>query len=215
MCIRDSYYDKQLESLDPESLDPDKLQSYYAAVDDLHDQSKCPIEKNQLKIAKGIEVGHIFYFGTKYSEKLGAFVQNNKGENVPVHMGSYGIGISRLVGAIIEASHDDKGIIWPLNIAPFKASIINLMIDDENCKKVADNFYNQLSKFEILYDDRDCSIGKKLSDNDLIGIPYQIIIGKRDVKDNLVEFKIRQTNESTKISIDEAINIVSKKLIYK
>ena len=128
-------------------------------------------------------------------------------------MGSYGIGISRLVGAIIEASHDDKGIIWPLNIAPFKISIINLMIDDENCKKVADNFYNQLSsKLEILYDDRDCSIGKKLSDNDLIGIPYQIIIGKRDVKDNLVEFKVRQTNESKKISIDEAINIVSKKI---
>ena len=123
------------------------------------------------------------------------------------------IGITIGVGAIIEASHDDKGIIWPLNIAPFKASIINLMIDDENCKKVADNFYNQLSnKFEILYDDRDCSIGKKLSDNDLIGIPYQIIIGKRDVKDNLVEFKIRQTNESKKISIDEAINIVSQKI---
>ena len=87
------------------------------------------------------------------------------------------------------------------------------MIDDQNCKKVADNFYNQLSsKLEILYDDRDCSIGKKLSDNDLIGIPYQIIIGKRDVKDNLVEFKVRQTNESKKISIDEVINIVSKKI---
>ena len=118
------YYDKDLEQVDPTNIDTKKLQSYYAAVDDLHDQSKCPIEKNQLKIAKGIEVGHIFYFGTKYSEKLGAFVQNNKGENVPVHMGSYGIGISRLVGAIIEASHDDKGIIWPLNIAPFKACLL-------------------------------------------------------------------------------------------
>ena len=207
------YYDKDLEQINPSNIDTKKLQSYYAAVDDLHDQSKCPIDKNQLKIAKGIEVGHIFYFGTKYSDKLGAFVQNNKGENVPVHMGSYGIGISRLVGAIIEASHDDKGIIWPLNIAPFKASIINLMIDDENCKKVADNFYNQLSNnFEILYDDRDCSIGKKLSDNDLMCIPYQIIIGKRDVKDKLVEFKTRQTNESIKISIDEVINIVSQKI---
>ena len=112
--------------INPEKINPEELQSYYAAVDDLHDQSKCPIDKNQLKIAKGIEVGHIFYFGTKYSEKLGAFVQNNKGENVPVHMGSYGIGISRLVGAIIEASHDDKGIIWPLNIAHFKISFLSL-----------------------------------------------------------------------------------------
>ena len=93
------------------NIDPEKLQSYYATVDDLHDETKCPIPKNQLKISKGIEVGHIFYFGTKYSEKLGAYVDNNKGEKVAVHMGSYGIGISRLVGAIIEAYHDNNGII--------------------------------------------------------------------------------------------------------
>ena len=105
------YYDKELESIDPKNIDPEKLQSYFAAVDDLYDEKKCPIPKNQLKISKGIEVGHIFYFGTKYSEKLGALVQNDNGEKIPVHMGSYGIGISRLVGAIIEAHHDDKGII--------------------------------------------------------------------------------------------------------
>ena len=108
-----------------------KLQSYYAAVDDLHNNKNCPISKDQLKVSKGIEVGHIFYFGTKYSEKLGAFVQTNEGKKVPVHMGSYGIGVSRLVGAIIEAYHDEKGIKWPLSVAPFSISIINLMIDDE------------------------------------------------------------------------------------
>ena len=94
-------------------------------------ENKCPISKDKLKVSKGIEVGHIFYFGTKYSEKLGAFIQNSKGENIAVHMGSYGIGISRLVGAIIEAFHDEKGIIWPKQVAPFQISIINLMIDDE------------------------------------------------------------------------------------
>ena len=124
-----------------------------------------------------------------------------------------GIVISRLVGAIIEASHDDKGIIWPLNIAPFKISIINLMIDDQNCKKVADNFYNQLSsKLEILYDDRDCSIGKKLSDNDLIGTPLQIIIGKRDISAGVLEVKDRLLDKSEKIKIDDVKKVVLKKL---
>ena len=97
----------------------------------MHDENKCPIPKSQLKISKGIEVGHIFYFGTKYSESLGAYVQDNKGKNVAVHMGSYGIGISRLVGAIIEANHDEKGIIWPKSVAPFHASLINLMVNNK------------------------------------------------------------------------------------
>ena len=138
------YYDVGLENIDTEIINPEKLQSYYAAVDDLHKKENCPIPSDQLKISKGIEVGHIFYFGTKYSEKLGAFVQNNKGEKVPVHMGSYGIGISRLVGAIIEAFHDEKGIKWPLNVAPFHVSVINLMIGDLDCKKKSDEIYKKL-----------------------------------------------------------------------
>jgi len=204
------YYDKDLEKIDPETVDPKKLQSYYAAVDDLHNEKNCPISKNQLRISKGIEVGHIFYFGTKYSEKLSAFVQNNKGEKTAVHMGSYGIGISRLVGAIIEAFHDDKGIMWPMSVAPFHISLINLMVDDEACTKMANNLFEKISnsKFEVLYDDRDCSIGKKLSDNDLIGIPYQIIIGKRNLKDNIVEIKNRFSNETRKISPQEALNFL-------
>ena len=204
------YYDKDLEKIDPETINPDKLQSYYAAVDGLHDEKNCPISKEQLKISKGIEVGHIFYFGTKYSEKLSAFVQNNKGKKTAVHMGSYGIGISRLVGAIIEAFHDDKGIKWPMSVAPFHVSLINLMIDDKACTKMANIMYEKISnsKLDVLYDDRDCSIGKKLSDNDLIGIPYQVIIGKRDLKDNIVQLKNRLNNETKKISPEEALNFL-------
>ena len=204
------YYDKDLEKIDPETINPDKLQSYYAAVDGLHDEKNCPISKEQLKISKGIEVGHIFYFGTKYSEKLSAFVQNNKGKKTAVHMGSYGIGISRLVGAIIEAFHDDKGIKWPISVAPFHVSLINLMIDDKACAKMSNIMYEKISnsKLDVLYDDRDCSIGKKLSDNDLIGIPYQVIIGKRDLKDNIVQLKNRLNNETKKISPEEALNFL-------
>ena len=113
------YYDKKLETLNPETIDPNELQSFYAAVDDQHDEKNCPISNEDLKISKGIEVGHIFYFGTKYSEKLNAFVQDKSGKNVPVHMGSYGIGVSRLVGAIIEAYHDEKGIRWPLEAVSY------------------------------------------------------------------------------------------------
>ena len=178
------YYDKDLEKVDTKNIEPKKLQNYYATVDDLYNPTNCPISEDQLKISKGIEVGHIFYFGTKYSEKLGAYIQNNKGQKTPVHMGSYGIGVSRLVGAIIEAYHDEKGIKWPLSVAPFHISIINLMVDDPLCKKISDEIYQKLlnKNLEILYDDRDCSIGKKLADNELIGIPFQVIVGKRDLK---------------------------------
>ena len=211
------YYDKKLEELDPNILDPKKLQSYYAAVDDLHDENNCPINKDQLKISKGIEVGHIFYFGTKYSEKLGAFVQNNKGEKKAVHMGSYGIGISRLVGAIIEAHHDDKGIIWPISVAPYQVSLINLMPEDSKCKEISEDLYLKLNDkmIEVLYDDRECAIGKKLADNDLFGMPYQIIIGKRDLKENLVEVKERKNYESTKLPLENVLNHIIFKLNFK
>ena len=209
------YYDKELEKIDQENIEPEKLQSYYAAVDDLHDEKNCPIPKDQLKISRGIEVGHIFYFGTKYSEKLGAFVQNNKGEKVAVHMGSYGIGVSRLVGAIIEAHHDERGIQWPVSVSPFQISIINLKQDNDDCVKVSEDLYSKLlnKKIDVLYDDRDCSMGKKLSDNELIGISFQIIIGPRDLKKNLIELKNRFTMEIKKMSIDEAYNFLLNNLL--
>ena len=210
------YYDKKLESLSPENIDPIELQSFYAAVDDQHDQKNCPIPEENLKISKGIEVGHIFYFGTKYSEKLNAYIQDQSGKNVPVHMGSYGIGISRLVGAIIEAYHDDKGIKWPISVAPFKVAIINLMPDDQDCATKSLEYYDYFMSIgiEIILDDRSCSIGKKLSDNDLIGTPFQVIIGKRDLKDGLVEFKSRLNNNVEKIEIDKVTNLINSKLKY-
>ena len=208
------YYDKKLETLNPETIDPNELQSFYAAVDDQHDNDKCPISENDLKISKGIEVGHIFYFGTKYSEKLNAYVQDQSGKNIPVHMGSYGIGVSRLVGAIIEAYHDDNGIKWPIDVAPFKIAIINLMPEDQDCDTKSLEYYEYFMKhnIEVILDDRICSIGKKLSDNELIGTPFQIIIGKRDLKNNLVEFKNRQNNEIEKISSDDLISFINSKL---
>ncbi len=208
------YYDKKLESLNPENIDPIELQSYYAAVDDQHDELNCPISKDNLKISKGIEVGHIFYFGTKYSEKLNAFIQNKDGKSMPVHMGSYGIGVSRLVGAIIEAYHDDKGIQWPTSVAPFKIVIINLMPDNQDCATKALEYYEYFmkNKLDVILDDRDCSIGKKLSDNELIGIPFQIIIGKRDLELGVVELKNRQNNNIEKIEINKVTDIIEKKL---
>ena len=208
------YYDRKLETLNPENIDPNELQSFYAAVDDQHDEKKCPIPKENLKVSKGIEVGHIFYFGTKYSEKLNAYIQDQNGKKVPVHMGSYGIGVSRLVGAIIEAYHDDKGIKWPISVAPFKIAIINLMPDDQDCATKSEEYYNYFmkSKIETLLDNRVCSIGKKLSDNELIGTPFQIIIGKRDLVEGFVEFKNRQINKIEKIKIDEVTNLIDNKL---
>ena len=205
----------KLEKLNPEHIDPNDLQSIYAAVDDQHDEKNCPIPINELKVSKGIEVGHIFYFGTKYSKKLNAYVQDKSGKNTPVHMGSYGIGVSRLVGAIIEAYHDEKGIKWPLSVAPFKISIINLMPDDQDCATKAMEYYAYFmnNKTNVILDDRVCSIGKKLSDNELIGIPFQIIIGKRDLKEGIVEFKDRQKNTSKKIEIGNLLQFVDNKLM--
>ena len=204
------YYDKELESLDPKDINPNILQSYYATVDDLHDEHNCPISKSKLKISKGIEVGHIFYFGTKYSETLGAYVQNNEGEKIAVHMGSYGIGISRLVGAIIEAHHDEKGIVWPKSVAPFQISLINLMVDDKECFSISEKIYKEISNanIEVLYDDRNVSIGKKFSDSDLLGFPFQIIIGSKSLKDNIVEVKNRKSGIVEKLSLQETVNFV-------
>ena len=208
------YYDKDFENINLKNINPIKLQSYYAAVDDLHDSKKCPINSDQLKISKGIEVGHIFYFGTKYSEKLGAFVQNSEGKKIPVHMGSYGIGVSRLVGAIIEAFHDEKGVKWPFSVAPFKISLTNLMPDNKECLENSDYFYKILLKnnIDVLYDDRECSIGKKLSDNELIGSPFQLIIGKRDIAQKLVEIRNRMTGEINKYSLAEVMNFLLAKI---
>ncbi|MDR0677264.1 MAG: proline--tRNA ligase [Holosporaceae bacterium] len=195
------YYDKKLLS----STD-DKPSSIFAVTDEKYDPKASPIPETELAISKGIEVGHIFYFGTKYSRPMNAFVLDENGGKVFPEMGSYGIGISRLVAAIIEASHDERGIIWPEAVSPFGITILNLHTKNEKCREIASQIYESLlSTKEVLYDDRSISVGEKLADADLIGIPYQIIIGTKKAEIGIVEFKNRKTGEIVEMSIDKAI----------
>ncbi len=203
------YYDSEIENLNGQDLDIDKLQSLYAAAEEKHDPSICPVPADKLKVAKGIEVGHIFYFGTKYSDPFGATVMGSDGEPVTVHMGSYGIGVSRLVAAIIEASHDDNGIIWPEAVAPFKVGLVNLKPSDETTSALCEKFYvSALAKgIEILYDDRDERAGVKFADMDLIGLPFQVIIGPKGAATGRVEIKIRKTGERQDLSFEDALKL--------
>jgi prolyl-tRNA synthetase len=185
-----------------------KWTQLYAATDDKHDPKACPIPKDQLVEARGIEVGHIFYFGTKYSKPLNATVTGPNGETIPVEMGSYGIGVSRLVGAIIEASHDENGIIWPEAVAPFQVALINLRAADEKCRTAADDLYRKLGAAgrEVLYDDRDESPGAKFATMDLIGLPWQLTVGPRSLAQGVVELKERKTGKREELAPEAALN---------
>lgn len=195
-----------------EDLQPvvDKFTSLYARADEKHDPDNCPVSDGDLMSLRGIEVGHIFYFGEKYSAAMGATVAGPDGANVPVHMGSYGIGVSRLVGGIIEASHDDKGIIWPRAVAPFDVAVINLKADDEACTSCAEDLYAKLQTAgaDPLLDDRDERPGAKLAAIDLIGVPWQIVVGPRGMKNGVVEVKNRRTGEAVEISPESALTMV-------
>ena len=180
----------------------------YARTDETHDEvtfGQIPEERRQ--IARGIEVGQIFYFGTKYSEALGALVQDADGQINPVHMGSHGIGVSRLVGAIIEANHDAKGIIWPEAVTPFHCGIINLKQGDEEADKACESIYLKLKNagLDPLYDDREERAGGKFATMDLIGLPWRVTVGPRGLKNGVVELTNRRTGESENVSIDEAV----------
>jgi prolyl-tRNA synthetase len=186
----------------------DGLLARYAATDEKHDPATCPVPEADLITTRGIEVGHIFYFGTKYSDVMGARVTGPDGKEVPVHMGSYGVGVSRLVGGIIEASHDDRGIIWPEEVAPFHVGLVNIKVGDADCANVCEDLYGKLNKagVETLYDDRDERTGSKLADLDLIGLPWQVIVGPRGVKNGVVEVKNRRTGETEEMSSEAVLN---------
>ena len=193
----------------------DKLTSYYTAADDKHNEDiyiKSVKENDRLK-TRGIEVGHLFYFGNKYSKPLEANITNTDGHNIPVEMGSYGIGVSRLVGAIIDAHNDDKGIYWPESVAPYMFGIVNLRQDDNACRELSDSIYNNLRKsnIEVLYDDRNEGAGIKLAEMDLIGIPWQIRIGPRGVKNGYFELMNRETGKTVEVDVNEANNIAKNK----
>ncbi|MBI3451387.1 MAG: proline--tRNA ligase [Rhodospirillales bacterium] len=155
----------------------------YAATVEKHDPNACPVPPDRLRKARGIEVGHIFYFGTKYSKPMNAAVAGPNGEQILLEMGSYGIGVSRLVGAIIEASHDEAGIVWPDSVAPFDIGLINLRSGDAKCDAAAADIYARLAKAgkSVLYDDRGESAGAKFANMDLIGLPWQLIVGPRGI----------------------------------
>jgi prolyl-tRNA synthetase len=160
------------------------------------------VPPERLRSGRGIEVGQLFYFGTKYSKPMGATVMGPDGRETPVEMGSYGIGVSRLVGALIEVYHDDAGIKWPESVAPFKLGIINLRPGDAACDAVAADLEAKLEAagIEVLIDDREESAGAKFVTMDLIGLPWQAVVGPRGVRQGVVELKRRATGERTELS---------------
>ncbi|WP_039020117.1 proline--tRNA ligase [Halocynthiibacter namhaensis] len=181
----------------------------YARTDETHDEAifnEVPEERR--RSARGIEVGQIFYFGTKYSESMNATVVDENQKQVPVHMGSHGIGVSRLLGAIIEASHDDKGIIWPEGVTPYHCGIVNLKQGDEEADGACEALYAALTKagLEPLYDDRKERAGGKFATMDLIGLPWRITVGPRGLKNGVVEVTSRKTGESEEMTPEAAIN---------
>ncbi|AML49984.1 proline--tRNA ligase [Falsihalocynthiibacter arcticus] len=182
--------------------------SRYARTDETHDEDLFnSVPEERRRTARGIEVGQIFYFGTKYSESMGATVVNADQKQVPVHMGSHGIGVSRLLGAIIEASHDDKGIIWPEGVTPFHVGIVNLKQGDDEADAACEALYKAFQKagLDPLYDDRKERAGGKFATMDLIGLPWRITVGPRGLKNGVVELTSRKTGESEEVTPEEAI----------
>ncbi len=186
----------------------DEFTSRYARTDETHDEALFnQIPEERRRVARGIEVGQIFYFGTKYSDKLGAKVQTADGSTVPVHMGSHGIGVSRLAGAIIEASHDERGIIWPEGVTPFHVGIVNLKQGDAEADAACEAIYHSLEAIglEPLYDDRDERAGGKFATMDLIGLPWRITVGPRGLKNGVVELTSRRTGGSEELPPETAV----------
>ena len=186
----------------------DRVNSTYAATDETHDVAKWEVlPEASRRTGRGIEVGHIFYFGDKYSKAMGLKVSGTDGSQVTPMMGSYGVGVSRLVGAIIEASHDDAGIIWPEAVAPWRVGLVTMRADDEASVTAAESLYERLNLagVETLYDDRDERGGVKLGSMELIGLPWQLVVGPRGIAAGTVELKNRRTGEREEISIESAL----------
>lgn len=210
------FFEKAFDDLDPmidvtdgQDLQPivDQWTSPYAATDEMHDAEASDVAAGDLITGRGIEVGHIFFFGEKYSKPMNATVQGPDGETVPVQMGSYGVGVSRLVGAIIEACHDEHGIVWPESVAPFKVGLMNLRTKDDECTAACDKLYAALTAagVEVLYDDTDGGAGAKFANMDLIGLPWQLAVGPRGLKNGIVEVKNRKTGERLELTPEEAV----------
>jgi prolyl-tRNA synthetase len=214
------YCHRDLIELDPPGADidyasdlspiVDAFTGKYAATSEKHDAVRFDREvpAPDRLTARGIEVGHIFFFGTKYSESMGCKVQGPGGELVTVQMGSYGVGVSRLVGAIIEASHDEAGIIWPKSVAPFDVALINVKMGDSGTDRACEDIYAKLQAagLSVLYDDRDDRAGAKFAAMDLIGLPWQIIVGPKSIAAGEVELKERATGARHSLTFESALN---------
>ena len=184
----------------------EEFTSRYARTDETHDEALFDqVPQDRRRVARGIEVGQIFYFGTKYSEAMGATVQGPDGKPVAVHMGSHGIGVSRLAGALIEANHDDKGIVWPWEVAPFHVGIVNVKQGDAGADAACEALESALTAagLEVLYDDRTDRAGAKFATMDLIGLPARITVGPRGLDKGVVELTSRRTGESEDIAPDK------------
>jgi prolyl-tRNA synthetase len=208
------FYDAALEDVSREELlladtsTITRLTGLYAMEEEEHGKvADCPVPPERLRSRRGIEVGHIFAFGSKYSQSMGLSVQAADGSQVHPQMGSYGIGVSRLMGAIIEAGHDDNGIVWPEAVAPFQVGLINMRADDAACAAAADGIYGRLNQacIETLYDDRDERGGAKFASMDLIGLPWQLIVGPKGLEKSVVELKRRAGGEREELSIESAL----------
>ena len=181
----------------------------YAATEDVHDAARFEAETPEDKRihTRGIEVGQVFFFGDKYTKAMKALIAGPDGVERPAQCGSYGVGVSRLAGAIIEASHDDKGIIWPEAVAPFTVGLANLKVGDAATDAACARIYGELmkAKVDVLYDDTDERAGGKFARLDLIGLPYQVIVGPKGLADDMVEVKVRKTGEREMLPVGEVI----------
>ena len=185
----------------------------YAATDEKHDAAAfAQLPPERQVTARGIEVGHIFYFGRKYSDSMNAKVNGPNGEEISVEMGSYGIGVSRLVGAIIEASHDDAGIVWPSAVAPFSVGLINLKPGAAECDGICEELYAKLGELgiDVLYDDTDERAGSKFATMDLIGLPWQVVVGPRGASSGLVELKDRKTGSKEELATEALLALANR-----
>jgi prolyl-tRNA synthetase len=214
------FYDAAFEEIDWRQSDIDygderdlhrlfgQVSATYAATDETHDEKLwSKVDEDKRRTGRGIEVGHIFYFGDKYSAAMDLKVSGPDGSQVTPLMGSYGVGVSRLVAAIIEASHDDAGIVWPEAVAPWRVGLVTMRADDQASREAAEALYGHLigAGVETLYDDRDERGGAKLASMDLIGLPWQLIVGPRGIATGTVELKKRATGEKLELSVESAL----------
>jgi prolyl-tRNA synthetase len=211
------FYEARLETLmnrQDDHVDVDEIMSIYAAAEEMHNPAESPVPETELKQARGIEVGHIFYLGTKYSDVMGLSLTGPNNDMIVPHMGCYGIGVSRLVGAIIEACHDDNGIIWPESVAPFKVGLININPQDAATAKACEAIYQNLQAqgITVLYDDRDERPGVKFAEMELIGLPWQVRVGPKGVAAGKAELKNRKSGEMREVALETVMSEIQTSL---